>query len=685
MRKVSPGSTQPLITKTAEPPPSVHERVSTDTLADLPTGPRSLPTATVKTPAGITQRVLGFVSRLSPSVAGVALGAGLTAAVVGAPLTAQAQTLPTNYESPLAESILDPVGDGRGSQGLFQGARIERAPRQDVRIDPDAVLQDPSTVMTGVNSTSGAAEIRRIVNQGIDAPRTAQAVAAKLAELYGPYSATNTEANRQAIIENIRWIAGIGVHYDNGRAGGSDNTTHSPNQTLSTRSGVCRDTHTAAAAVLASLMNAHQENGRWVPGSPSGREGDVQTAGFATPNENHAFMVFRNPATGGWDGLEYGKSYALGAPSAVEAVHNLVGHVPGYQLYRVTGWDSKPVISDRSIVDAAAARAFFADDPGVGERGEVRAMGGPDMARVTAFITPQLSFTGQLSESALAGSVDGGIKLNFHQDLKDPNGHGYSRYAAGVYSSGFEASDTGRRAESDRQPLRTYVFALQYDTRYESKTRELMGEHLGWRYGYDFETMVGIPMGPDGLVLGALHDYSHVDAGVDGALVGRERLSPALTLDWAVQARYQVDVLQAGVELMTSEGSSFQSLGADALRTDFALALTHRGDSGLITRFEAGGTQWLASPLDPEVTPQGSHYAVMSLSPESGNFDFGVLARGHQLGGEFVPMDSLGIALRVTPTKNSSFGLTVDSVFPDGDVRKFGDNLQIMGNFSIKF
>ncbi len=683
MFKVHGASARPLATRPAGPPPPAPR--ATPVVWPPRTAEARRPSApATDTPASLTQRLVSKVGRLPASVAAAAMGATVTAATIGVPVEAQAQTA---FESPLSESILNPRGVGNVGDrpDLFDGTRIERAPDRTVQIDRDAQIADPSTVMTRSDHASGAAEIRRIVQQGIDAPRTAQAVAEKLAELYGPYSASNSEANRRAIIDNLRWIAGIGVHYDNARADSIDPTTQSPNATLSTRSGVCRDTHTAAAAVLASLMNAHQVDGRWVPGSPTGQEANVQVANFATPHEHHAFLVYRDPARGGWDALEYGRSYALGAQSAAAAVRSLPNHLPGYSTYRITGWDSKPVISDRRVVDAAAARGFFADDPGVGTPGEVRLRGTANGAGVTAFITPNLAFAGELRESPFGDTLEGGVRLNYHQDLRDADSHGYVRIGGGVYTSAFEVSDTGRRAESDREQVRTYVFGLKYDRRHEINAREIFGEHLKWRYGYDIDMFVGVPLGPEGFVLGNIGDYSNVDVGLDGALLGRERLSPNLTLDWAVQARYEVDVMRTSLELVSSEGRSFGALGTDALRADFAMALTHEGDSGLITRFEAGGTQWLASPLDPEVAPQGSHYAVMTLAPKDGTFDFGVLARGRQIDGELVPIDSLGVALRLTPNEDFSLGVTVDSVFPDGDLRRIGDNVQITGGLNYRF
>lgn len=658
-----------------EPPPSGLPAKTEHRVGQL----ASLPATDVEAMSGTRPIDPGAsAGRLTPAIAGALLGATLTVAT-GAPVPASAQVV---EPPPPVATILDPRGSSRGDK-LFDGTRIGEPGARVVRPAPDARIADPATVMTA--GGRGAAEVRRIVTQRVEAPRTAEAVARALAEAYGPFTAANSAENRAAIIENLRWIAGTGVRYEHARAGSDETTTYTPNQTLSRASGVCRDTHTAAAAVLASLINARQENGRWVPGSPTGQEANVQVTNFATPNEHHAFLVYRDPGSRGWDALEYGRSYDLDAPTAADAARALPNHLPGYSTYRITGWSTRPVIASRHVVDAAAARAFFSYDPGVGEAGEVRVNGGAHGGLATAFLTDKLSVSGQLDIPSEGSGLDGGLKLNYHDPMPYASGTGHIRYGGGIYTQGFEATDTGRRAAADREPLRTYVLAFKYDQRYTSEAREIIGDRLRFRYGADVDMTVALPFGPEGAQLGNLYDYSNIDVGIDGALLGTEQLSPQLTLDWAVQARYEIDVLNLAQEVRTSEFGSFRAAGADALRADFAMALTHESEGGLVTRLEAGGTQWLASPLDPGVSPQGDHYAIFSLRPQNGQFDFGVLARGQTIDGDTVPADSLGIALRYAPSDNMSFGLTVDGVAPEGDFDRFGENVRVMGGLKMNF
>lgn len=665
-------------------------------LPDLP--PRTAPVvsapARVQAPTGVMSRLAHAFGRLNAPVAAALAGASLTAAVVGAPLPAQAQQVeaPVVFEldrqTALPESLLNPEGIGNpsGSTGLFAGTRVGQAAVRSPRLDDSILDIDPNSVMTRNTSQSGAAEIRQIMQNHVGAPHTAEVIAAKLAELYGPFTAANSAENRAAIIENLRWIAdGTGIRYDNARADGNAVTTQTPNETLSGRSGVCRDTHTAVQAVLASLINARYDGAKWVPGSPGGQEGNVLTIGFANPTENHAFLVYRDPGTGGWNALEYGKSYALNASNAVDAFRALPGYVAGYQRYRVTGWDSRPVVGSPGVVSAAAARAFFQDDPGVGTKGELRFSGGEDQARITAFLTDRLSLTGELAEGEPGNGLDGGIKLNYHKDFETVDSQGYLRMAGGLYTSGFETSDTGQRGLADRTAYRTYVLAFQMDQRNESKPKPLLGEHLAFKYGYDTDFLVGLPFSNDGFVPGAISAYSQMEAGADGTLLGRERIGPDLTLDWAVRARYELDLQRVATELVTSEGKDLRALGADALRTDFALALTHQAGSGLITRFEAGGTQLWGSPLDASMEPTGNHHALLTISPESGDVNFGLIARGERIDGKTIPVNSLGVALRLNPSDNVQIGLSADTVFPDGDFGKAGDNVRVFGGVNIKF
>jgi hypothetical protein len=112
---------------------------------------------------------------------------------------------------------------------------------------------------------------------------------------------------------------------------------------------------------------------------------------------------------------------------------------------------------------------------------------------------------------------------------------------------------------------------------------------------------------------------------------------------------------------------------------------THQSDSGLITRLEAGGTQRFAEPLDPQMSAAGSHYAVLSVAPEGGAVQFGLVARGAQLDERFIPVNGLGVALAVKPAKNIDLQLSADSVFPDGDLGKIGEDVRVMGSVKSKF
>lgn len=172
-------------------------------------------------------------------------------------------------------------------------------------------------------------EVKAIVVSG--RPKGAQEIANVLAARYGRFDASNPAENRAAILNALNWVADTnqGVAYNHARAAVIDLTTQSPNTTIAGRSGVCREIHTATAAILASLMNATRgANGEMVAGAPTGREQDVQAASFATATEYHDFMVYKDPVTKKWSSLEYSKRYELGSDSAASAMQETVGDVP---------------------------------------------------------------------------------------------------------------------------------------------------------------------------------------------------------------------------------------------------------------------------------------------------------------------------------------------------------------------
>ncbi len=549
---------------------------------------------------------------------------------------------------------------------------------------------DPNSVVTN-NTWNGACdEVRRIVTGHVGAPKTGELIAKTLAEKYGPFTASNSQVNRDAILANLRWVAdtNTGIKYADARLTSGDATTQTPNDTLSRQSGVCRDIHTAMSAVLGSLINAKQVGGKWTPGSPSGQEGNVQTLSFANPSEYHAYMVYKDPATGGWNALEYGKSYALNAGTAVEAFRSLPGYMSGYERYRITGWDSKPVLAEGGAIGAQAARDFMNADAGVGKAGEVRVQGGNGGGSVTGFITDKLSATAEVAPNEMGTGVQGGVKLNYHTDFENADAQGYVRVAGGVYTNSMQASvHTGERGAIDRAEYRTYLLAMKVDGKYEGKPHELIGQHLQGKLGVDADLMLGTPIGSgpnsSGAVWGAVPDFSKASVAAEGTLLGHEQVNKNLSVDWAVRARYDADLVKTGVELVTSDGKAASNLGTQALQTDFAVALTHKSDSGITTRFEAGGSQRFGNPLDAQTAISEDHRAVLTVSPESGKVDFGIVARGDTVNGKFDAVNSIGVALNLRPSKNVEVGVGVQAGLPGGNFSN--PNVEVTGGLKIHF
>ncbi len=548
---------------------------------------------------------------------------------------------------------------------------------------------DPNSVRQG--RADAPTEVKAIVASG--APDAAQQVAAVLAKKYGKFDASNSEQNRTAILNALNWVADTdqGIAYNTARLNGRSMTTQSPNQTLGSRSGICRDIHTATAAILSSLMNATKSaNGVVVPGAPNGREADVQSVGFATGAEYHDFMVYKDPATGKWNSLEYSKRYALGADTALDAVQDTVGDVPGVTRYSLRGWNDKPAVTNHEVLGADAINSMMSADPGSGTKGEVRASANADGTKSgTVFLTDRLSLTvgtGAKSDNGLTA----GLQLNYHKDFEGENTRGWVRAALGAASQGSNVSARiGLRGLDERVDFRTYVIGAKLDGRLETKEKQLIGQHLTVTAGGDADLLAGLPMasgqGRFVVPVGEIVDYSKAVVGLDGTIAGREQLTDKLTLDWAVKGRYQVDLLNAATELVTSEGhSAARSLGADAGRAEVAMALTHTADNGTVTRIEAGAAARLGKPYDAQTMPTEEHHAILTVSPGSGAVNFGIVAQGRTVDHKLIPVDTIGVAVKLMG-KNSDLSIGAKSVFPDGKIRHFGQNVEVMISGSIRF
>jgi transglutaminase-like putative cysteine protease len=589
-------------------------------------------------------------------------------------------------------SLLNPSGTANvaGADANLLALDVARARPEDRRtyaLDPRGVV-DPKQV-ADASLTSVAPAIRALIAAHADAKTVADAIAA----LYGPYRAENTAANRAAIIAALRFITadGTGLTYDHARAAANTVDNQSPNQTMTRGAGICRDFATASAAILASLIDARQVGGKWTAGSPDGQESRVQAFSYDNPAEFHAYTSFRDPITGGWNTLEYGTSYSLSAPSSPDAIARTAGGASGFMVMRINGWDGAPAVAGRGVLAAARANAFLELDPGVGEAGELRASASPSELQLTWFATPRVSLVSSLDPSALANGLRGGLKVSYHRDYESlPDGSGgYLHLAGGVYTDFFDASRfAGDRDAADRARYQVLVLGMQFDGRRDLAARELVDAHLKLKLGVDWNTRLGVPLrfGPGASTLspGAVADYSRADAGADVTASGHEQLARAWQLDWALRLRGQVDLLTAGTEAVTG-GSVRQTLGRDPWQAVFGLALTHESESGLRTRVEVAGTQFLAPPLDASLTPSSTHYAVLSLAPASGLVNFGLVARGETVDRRLVPVNALGVALDLRPTPWLSVGAAAETSLPGGDWARAGERLSLSVNAKVNF
>ena len=549
--------------------------------------------------------------------------------------------------------------------------------------DPDDVLEEGSPSFVHP-------EIQAIVDGHLGAPRTAEVVAHKLLSLYGPFSIQNTPANRRAIIQNLLWVAntGKGLDYDSARAEQNSTDTHTPNETLSRGSGICRDIHVATSAILGALMDAKRVDGQWRLGSPS-QSAQVQTIAFHNPDEFHAFMVYRDPTTGAWNAFEYNKHYLLQSESALSALTGLVGYASGFTRYSVTGWDRPPAVNNRGVLGAAAAVAFLEDEAGPGKRGDVRLGASGSSARATAFVRDNVALVGQVELDSLDKGLAGGLKLDVHRGLEPLGSKGKLHAALGLYSHAFEATPgPGVRGAQSRVQHRSYLLGLQFDGRLRKTVRPLVSQALQARFGLDWNLRLGLPLmnqGDGGMVLpvGVLGNTSAADLGFETSVSGRHRLTDDLHLEWALGARATFDTINIGTELITSEGTSArQSLVHDPYSTEFLLRLTHETNDGTI-QIESGGRHTLGTSYASEGN-SGNHFGLLRYAPKSRTAKMEIFARGESLPDGFNPVSEVGVIFSLDLTRGWSLSTGINAGQKGAAFRALADRLMVSVELGYK-
>jgi transglutaminase-like putative cysteine protease len=570
---------------------------------------------------------------------------------------------------------------------------------------------NPDTVKTvGFTPTPVVTAIKAIISGG--APNAAELVAQVLARQYGRFDAAQSAANRAGTIEALRYLAGTGIDYDHARAG-LELDNHSPNVTLSTGRGVCRDIHTATAAILASLMNAKPSgetdaagNEIYVPGTPNGREDRVQAIAFIKPAneyvdgtftrektgiEPHAFMAYQDPSTGKWNTLEYDSSYEVQAPSAVEAILQTTHNLPGSNSYVINGWNGKPLLANAGVVGAKWGADFIDQDAGTGQAGEFRVTGSADKVQLTGFVTPNLSVSAAADPRKLG---DGGVMINYHRDLDRADTQGHVRIAVGVTRGILEATKhAGVRGTVDPVTgssllgrYTNYVVYGALEGGLNQKNVRLLDEHLKLSYGFDASIRLGRSYlsSPDLPGKATLDDYdfSKGDLSLHGGLSGSEKLSANLTLHWGLEANAAANLKDIKVAIMQARDNG-QALGAsgqvfkDIPRTRASLQLVHTADNGITTLVEVGSTFRAFESFGGE-DPREAHSLVAIIS--KGTVDVALVAQG-ELGKTALPLNALGISLGLNPGPNLGLGLGASATFrPERPA-----NLQLMGNLKFAF
>lgn len=524
-------------------------------------------------------------------------------------------------------------------------------------------LPDPNSVRTRFARTRIEPDFSTGLHSKANAPKAAEWAARYLLDRFGPFNASNTAENREAIVQHLLWLgsSSSGIAYKNERAAPetAEIGTYSPNRTVSDMSGVCRDTHVALGAIMGSLMNATADGatGKWRLGSPS-RAADVFISAYFQPDEAHAFMLYRDPATGKWNGIEYGAHYAMQAPTGPDAHNAIVGDAAGYYRYVINGWDESPTISEHAPNHSGGVRDFFMRSPGRGAAGEVSLSGGTSTLDGLVRVTEGVAVTGRINPTTLGeGRLEGGVMAHYTSAEKDDPTAWSGRYhmALGVHHEQLSATPgPGRRAFAHRADYDEVAVGARFDGRTQSAVYPLGSARL--RLGADVDALLLVPYAAAKKEESRYHPsrithYSHLRGGADATLSGNGATG-AVEADWALWARMRLDGMLLANDLSSSVSNTF-SLSNSLLREPWVVGgrvgATHRDLGPLQARVELGGELRLVPGLDEEVTARSTHYVGVRLLDVERHAELNLMVLGEWVDGEFRPARQVAGGLEVKP------------------------------------
>ncbi|MCC6807770.1 MAG: hypothetical protein IT381_10120 [Deltaproteobacteria bacterium] len=526
---------------------------------------------------------------------------------------------------------------------------------------------DPNAVMSRGTASEVDEEFKALLLTHAGAPRAAEAAAQYLLDKYGPYSLANPkgEAARRAIINHLTWMCGDAIQYNNDRYPSTAIDVQPPNVTINTLKGVCRDYHTAAAAMLAGLMTAEPDGaGGWKLGTCIGQEDKVVASGYGGPDESHAFFSFVDPATQKWNTLEYGKNYFVKGASYDASMLATLHNMSGIYTYVIRGWDVSPTTNHRQTMGSQAVVDFFTRTPT--QTFDMSATQGG--VWLGGKLTDKAGVSATFQRETMSGRLGGGLMVHVQDTFDKGPFEGRWHLGAGAYYHTFSAAPVpGVRGADDREEYRELVLGLRGDGSIRTKPLRLLDDSVELRLGADADLLLGFPLfnttRPDPLPVNPqrLGDYSRADITLHARADGHHELTKDATIDWNVWVSARYDLILVGTEGAISIAGGAPTFWGSLVKEPYTIggmgALTVGDRKKLSFRTESGFV-WRPGSSPLFNTPNEFHY-VAARAGYADRLSLSAIGMGSMSAGQKSPIDTLSLQLGLSDVRGLSLNANV--------------------------